>query len=50
MTDLPWTLAEGPVNAENLPLDPSEAVTFIVREWLTAHCDLPLAPAQDDAN
>ena len=43
VTDLPWDLVEALGEAEGLPLDPAEAVTFIVRDWLTAHGDLPLA-------
>ena len=50
VTDLPWDLVDGLITAEGLPLDPSEAVTFIVRDWLTSHGELPLAPPKGEAN
>ena len=50
VTDLPWDLVEALAEAEGLPLDPAEAVSFIVRDWLTLRDEVLLSAAKDGAN
>ena len=52
VVELPLYLAEATAGAQGdgLPLMWSEAVNFIVREWLTANAYLELLPAKEDWN
>jgi hypothetical protein len=49
VTDLPWDVVEGlaAAQADSAPMDPSDAVTFILRDWLATMGYYQLPPDED---
>lgn len=53
VVDLPWDLVEAlgkALEVDAMPLDPSDALTFIARDWFTAHGYTGLLPGADEAS
>lgn len=50
--DLPWELvnALSLAQMDKVPLEPSDAINVLVREWLTANGYLPLAPSPEETS
>ena len=48
MMDLPWDLVEAMTAMPDIPADPSDAMEYIARDWLTSQGTLPSGPASSN--